>query len=1127
MVDGWEINVGLGCQGTRFMTPEFQIAGSETTQDVWHFFEDRKPIGGTNLHQTFQDIAKSIPADQPTRIVYIGDGIDTLGAREGKGLVDSIKKLFKGKQVELSTVAIGSSYDQRILKTLAAKLGGTFRAIEGESDIFEAADKVLSSLFRPVLKNVQVQFDGLKVAALYPPTLGTLAIGDTGLILGRLLKAGSGNLIITGEVEGRSFKRVYPVKLNPNTNENRFLPRLWAKAHQDHLHQQMGIGGRERDGYLKNQIIATSIHYQIMSPFTAFLVLESESDYKRFGIVRKLRMVDWRGELGGVTHLDPAKQGKPKGAVTSTPALRPLAKKDFQLLMLPSPWIGRMMNFGTAYAPLSMPEKGILDIHASIGRIQGKTTNSVSESLPGDWLFASQNKNPIAIDGLYRLALSGARMDRQGTYERAQNEVLSVLATGSSFEDSLEGNERGANFGPAVWKDAFGLGDGRRKFNQQRAQSSFKPRESSEMDHFLGMDGEISVDNSESMDAFPALEKFAEKREAAWDSPFSFSKGKELRQELKKSLDAKFDWDRADSLFSPFDELEEEVHKIVRKKSKAQKSAFGTFGRRIGGKGGGWAGKLRGNKRSREFAQNANANRNNYFDRHYGYGAQTFLLGKSTIQINRLWSNELTGRRAVLVDPENDQIRFSLMRTLMRSGKVAGGVKNLQVLLKKYPKNPKLLLEAAWQNHLTGKKEEAAAQIQLAIQVVKSDKDPKVRQVLLPQFGRELGNIGKSKEASQLFLSLAREVTDDKKFALSVGYFQTAFNYTADKSEAEVIITEMMKRWPKNGTAVNAAAAYYQVRNPKRALALASQASELKIQNWQMRFSILFSLQRTNEAWAVWHDRLASAKNQSEIWQALTQGYGHDQKKTYDWCRNIIQTGKGIQLQGVVMFLQNYAYQMPEGIKDLLLARAIKSDFPASVRLKAFYVMHYRGGKNKKWAMILLPLVKAFEGDDKTARGLAIQAVNNLAQRGYGEIVEKELAQLLKREDLSDNETQQLTLAHYQTFWQGGKQEKALEILEEAFRQSTNPSNAYALLQTSISGLFAQQKGKKAAELLARMINRFPQFQNTRYLLQQLRQHIQSYRTPDVWRHFVKIMGEQREAWHKTPLNEQRRENQT
>src|SRR5207249_1575868 len=77
-----------------------------------------------------------------------------------------------------------------------------------------------------------------------------------------------------------------PVSLKDAERGNSFIPRLWARMHLDNLLDQ------GTSDVIRDEIIALSEEYQIITPYTSFLVLASDADRERFGVKRRFRMRD-------------------------------------------------------------------------------------------------------------------------------------------------------------------------------------------------------------------------------------------------------------------------------------------------------------------------------------------------------------------------------------------------------------------------------------------------------------------------------------------------------------------------------------------------------------------------------------------------------------------------------------------------------------------------------------------------------------------------------------------------------------------------------------------------------------------------------------------------------------------
>src|SRR5262249_11455919 len=76
------------------------------------------------------------------------------------------------------------------------------------------------------------------------------------------------------------------VALRDAEQGNSFIPRLWARQHLDHLLAQGSSPA------VRGEIIALSGEDQIITPYTSFLVLETDADPEGFAVKRTFRMRD-------------------------------------------------------------------------------------------------------------------------------------------------------------------------------------------------------------------------------------------------------------------------------------------------------------------------------------------------------------------------------------------------------------------------------------------------------------------------------------------------------------------------------------------------------------------------------------------------------------------------------------------------------------------------------------------------------------------------------------------------------------------------------------------------------------------------------------------------------------------
>jgi Flp pilus assembly protein TadD len=267
--------------------PERRPAEAANVQAAKKLLTDRASLGWTDLDKV---LASALARCGPqTQLIYVGDGIVTTGDGDPVAFTNRLKRLYQGKTVTCHAVATGSSFEPGVLRAIAALGGGSFRQISGQQGPQAVALELLGEIARPTVRNLQVEFRGLRTARVYPEVLPNLAAGTQQILLGRYLPEGQdqrGEVIVTGRQGDKPVRLSAPVSLKDAEQGNSFIPRLWARMHLDRLLAQGPSTA------IQDEVIGLSEEYHIITPYTSLLVLESDADRDRFKVKRRFQMRD-------------------------------------------------------------------------------------------------------------------------------------------------------------------------------------------------------------------------------------------------------------------------------------------------------------------------------------------------------------------------------------------------------------------------------------------------------------------------------------------------------------------------------------------------------------------------------------------------------------------------------------------------------------------------------------------------------------------------------------------------------------------------------------------------------------------------------------------------------------------
>ncbi len=269
-------------------------AEENNVDEARRMLEDRTSLGWTDLDKALSAALER--AGEKTHIVYVGDGVVTGKDVDPSAFVNRLKQLHQRHAAALHAVSVSSSFEPVVMRTIGTLGGGSSRQITGEQGPQAAALELLGELAGPTVRDLKVEFQGLTTARVYPSQLPNLAAGTQQILLGRYLPAAGverqmGQVVVTGRAGDKEIRLEGQVTL-PGASEiaageeESFLPRLWARMHLDRLLEE---GPSEA---MRDEIIALSEEYHIMTPYTSLLVLESDEDRERFQVKRRFQMRD-------------------------------------------------------------------------------------------------------------------------------------------------------------------------------------------------------------------------------------------------------------------------------------------------------------------------------------------------------------------------------------------------------------------------------------------------------------------------------------------------------------------------------------------------------------------------------------------------------------------------------------------------------------------------------------------------------------------------------------------------------------------------------------------------------------------------------------------------------------------
>ena len=236
-----------------------------------------KPIGGTALDAAFRRSLSMRPenSERPYLIIFLTDGRPTVGATDENRIVDGVKDTGHGK-TRVFSFGIGSDVNTHLLDRITEETRAFSQYVLPEEDIEVKVSSFFTKIKEPVLANPTLSFpEGVRPSKLYPHPLPDLFRGEQLVLVGRYSGGSAGKLDLEGKVNGRTRRFDYEVRFPDRQSGNEFIPRLWATRRVGYLMDEIRLRGENSE--LRDEVTELARKYGIVTPYTAYLILEDEA----------------------------------------------------------------------------------------------------------------------------------------------------------------------------------------------------------------------------------------------------------------------------------------------------------------------------------------------------------------------------------------------------------------------------------------------------------------------------------------------------------------------------------------------------------------------------------------------------------------------------------------------------------------------------------------------------------------------------------------------------------------------------------------------------------------------------------------------------------------------------------
>ncbi len=240
------------------------------------FVNKLTPTGGTNINESLLASLKQFESgDRPKMLVFMTDGLPTVGETNVDKIISNLKN---AKKLDIRIFPFGFGYD--VNTTLLDKIGSENSGISDYIQPKEDLEIKVSSFFQrvssPVLADLDLDFGPVLTEYMYPRKLTDLFRGGQLTIIGRYKNTNDLKditLKLTGKAgkESRNFNYTN-LDFPSRSDENSFLPRLWASRRVGWLLEQIRSNGETKE--TRDEVVELGTRYGLVTPYTSYLATD-------------------------------------------------------------------------------------------------------------------------------------------------------------------------------------------------------------------------------------------------------------------------------------------------------------------------------------------------------------------------------------------------------------------------------------------------------------------------------------------------------------------------------------------------------------------------------------------------------------------------------------------------------------------------------------------------------------------------------------------------------------------------------------------------------------------------------------------------------------------------------------
>ncbi len=236
--------------------------------------------GSTDINRALLEALSMVDGERPTILIFLTDGLPTVGEVDVDRIIDNVGDAAPDN-ARIFPFGMGYDVNTTLLDSVAENHRGASGYVRPEEAIDEKVSAFYAKVSTPLLADLEIDFGQVNVEDVYPYPLPDLFAGTQLVVVGRYHDGGATDVTLSGQVNDRPQTLRYDDVRFERLGGDEFIARLWATRKIGYLLQQIRLHGEDRE--LVDEIVELSIRYGIITPYTSFLVEETEMALREEG----------------------------------------------------------------------------------------------------------------------------------------------------------------------------------------------------------------------------------------------------------------------------------------------------------------------------------------------------------------------------------------------------------------------------------------------------------------------------------------------------------------------------------------------------------------------------------------------------------------------------------------------------------------------------------------------------------------------------------------------------------------------------------------------------------------------------------------------------------------------------